>query len=124
VLGTQPYLISPLEANFSFTVSSSRTNISIYNFFHFLLLSTKVYETPQKKVHLFHLFICLNLSKAQKKKSTCRKTPRTQNNTVSEKLECALQGGRLSQHSLSLLFHTSKLHGEQTTVIQAGFFND
>lgn len=47
--------LSPTEPVFPFTTNTSGTNISIHSFCHFLLLSTKAYETSQKTTNLFYL---------------------------------------------------------------------
>lgn len=137
VTGTWPHghiLLSPLEPIFTFTTNTPGTNVSIHSFCHFLLLSTKAYETSQKPTHLFHsiyLFVLIfQRIKKNPKELTYSTTPSTpakfdvQKNSkhilktteVSEKFEFVLQGELVWPNTTHLLFQASKLCGEQTTI--------
>lgn len=132
--------LSPPEPIFTFTTNNSETNISIHSFCHFLLLSTKAYETSQKTTHLFHFIysfvLILQRIKNPKEltystisptpaKSDVQKNPKhiLKTTEVSEKLESVLQRGNLTQYNTPFFFKLVNC-GEQTTVIWAGILNN
>lgn len=118
MFGMQLHPISPLEPILSFTASTFGTNISIHNFFHFLLLPIEVYEKPQQKVLLFNsifsFVLILQRIKNKTKQKTTTPTPKfdMQKNPnqvlkrpeVSEKLKSVFQEGSLSQYNTPFPF--------------------